>query len=107
MIKREIAATREIAAIHKGQTQYYSQFGHFAGSLAELGDSRASGKNNGYIFTMSVTNEGYVITVRPEKFGSSGRRSFYSDQTHMIHQSWSAEPATQHSPELDLDPTGQ
>src|SRR6266700_2996559 len=37
MQAREMAAIREIGTIHQGQTQYYSQFGHFAQSLAELG----------------------------------------------------------------------
>jgi type IV pilus assembly protein PilA len=33
-------------------------------------------------------------------FNTNGRRTFYSDQNMIIHQNWSAEPATANSPEL-------
>ena len=117
MQAREMAAIREIGTIHQGQTQYYSQFGHFAQSLAELGPPASgaagpaaadlipasltkTGKKSGHIFTVSLTPSGYAITVTPEQFGSSGRRNFYSDQTLVIHESWTSEPATPQSPAL-------
>ena len=49
---------------------------------------------------MQVTATVYAITAIPEKFSSSGRRSFYSDQTLGIRNSWTAEPANANSPEL-------
>lgn len=116
MSAREMGAIREITTIHQGQTQYYSQFGHYAESLAQLGpptggapgpsaadllpSSLSSGKKGGHIFTVSVTPTGYAINVVPEQFGSSGRRTFYSDQTLEVHENWSAEPATPQSPIL-------
>jgi len=116
MQAREMAAIREIGTIHQGQTQYYSQFGHFAQSLAELGppasgaagpaaadlipSSLSGGKKSGHIFAVTLTPTGYAVTVKPEQFGSSGRRNFYSDQTLVVRESWSAEPATPQSPEL-------
>jgi prepilin-type N-terminal cleavage/methylation domain-containing protein len=116
MQAREMAAIREINTIHQGQTQYYSQFGRFAASLSELGPpasgapgpaaadlipaALASGKKSGHIFTVSLTPTGYSITVTPEQFGSSGRRNFYSDQTLVVRESWTQEPATAQSPEL-------
>ena len=37
MQAQEMAAIRQISAIHTGQIQYYSQFGRYAATLAELG----------------------------------------------------------------------
>jgi type IV pilus assembly protein PilA len=116
MNAQEMAAIREIHAIHTAQIQYYSQFGRYASSLAELGPptsgaagpqaadllpkSLAEGKKSGYIFTVQSTPLGYSVNANPEAFGSSGRRTFYSDQTQVIHQNWSQEPATVNSPEF-------
>jgi prepilin-type N-terminal cleavage/methylation domain-containing protein len=116
MSAREMSAIREINAIHQAQTQYYAQFGRYAQSLAELGPpasgapgpaaadllpaSLASGKKGGHIFTVTATPTGYTVTVVPERYGSDGRRTFYSDQTLEIHENWSAEPATAQSPVL-------
>ena len=81
MSAREMGAIREIDAIHQAQTQYYSQFGRFAQNLAELGppsggtpgpaaadllpSSLSSGKKGGHIFTVTVTQTGYAISVVP------------------------------------------
>jgi type IV pilus assembly protein PilA len=116
MSAREMGAIREINAIHQAQTQYYSQFGRYAQALAELGppsggapgpagadllpSSLSFGKKGGHIFTVTATPTGYAVSVVPEQFGSSGRRTFYSDQTLEVHENWSAEPATAQSPTL-------
>ncbi|MEP6960839.1 MAG: type II secretion system protein [Acidobacteriota bacterium] len=116
MSAREMGAIREIGAIHNAETQYYSQFGHFANTLAELGPpsggaagpagadllpgALTQGKKGGHIFTVSITQNGYAVNVAPDKFGTDGRRTFYSDQTLEIHQNWSQEPATAQSPTL-------
>ena len=116
MQAREMAAIREINTIHQAQVQYYSQFGRFAKSLTELGPpangpegpvaaslipaSLAAGKKNGHIFVVTVTPMGYAITVTPDPFGVSGRRNLYSDQTGVVRENWSAETATQQSPEI-------
>lgn len=114
MSAREMGAITEIRSIHQAQTQYYSQFGRYAGSLAELGppnggavgpngadllpSSLSSGKKGGHMFTVTATQTGYAVSVVPEQYGSSGRRTFYSDQTLEVHENWSAEPATAQSP---------
>jgi type IV pilus assembly protein PilA len=114
MSAHEMAAIRQITTIHQAQTQYYSQFGKYATSLAELGPPAsgaagpaaadliprvlAEGKNSGYIFAVQGTPNGYAVTAVPEAFNSSGRRTFYSDQTLEIHNNWSAEPANANSP---------
>ena len=112
----EMAAIRQITTIHQVQTQYYSQFGRYAANLTELGPPAsgpagpaaadlipkvlADGKNSGYIFTLQAIPTGYAVTAVPEAFGSSGRRTFYSDQTLVIRNNWTQEPATANSPEI-------
>jgi type IV pilus assembly protein PilA len=112
----EMAAIRQITTIHQGETQYYSQFGRYATSLAELGPPPsgaatpaaadlipkvlADGKNSGYLFTVTTSPTGYSITAVPEAFGNSGRRTFFSDQTLVIRNNWSQEPASATSPEI-------
>src|SRR6266481_4494093 len=71
----ETVVIREIQTIHQAQTQYMSQFGKYATTLAELGPpasggpgpqaadlipaSLASGEKGGYTFTMTQTPAGY------------------------------------------------
>jgi type IV pilus assembly protein PilA len=112
----EMAVIREMQTINTMQTQYMSQFGRFATTLAELGPptsgtsgpsaadlipgSLSSGDKDGYTFTLTGTPAGYSLTAVPKVFNTSGRRTFFSDQNMIIHQNWSSEPATASSPEL-------
>jgi len=116
MAAHEMAAIRQIGTIHQAETQFYSQFGRYAASLTELGPPAsgapgpaaadlipkvlADGKNSGYTFAVAANTTGYAVTAVPDAFGSSGRRTFYSDQTLVIRQNWSQEPATATSPEF-------
>jgi type IV pilus assembly protein PilA len=117
MNAQEMAAIRQIGTIHTAQIQYYSQFGRYAATLAELGPppsggqagpqasdliprTLSEGKNTGYVFTVAATPLGYSVTANPEAFGSTGRRTFFSDQTNVIHQNWGQEPATVNSPDF-------
>jgi type IV pilus assembly protein PilA len=112
----EMSVIREMQTINTMQTQYMSQFGRFATTLAELGpptsgtagpqsadlipSSLSGGDKDGYTFTLTGTPSGYTLSAVPKVFNTSGRRTFYSDQNMIIHQNWSAEPATANSPEL-------
>jgi type IV pilus assembly protein PilA len=116
MLAREQAAIRQINTLHQAETQYYSQYGRYAANLAELGPpasgadgpaaaniipkNLADGKNSGYLFAVAATPTGYSVTAIPEAFGNTGNRSFYSDQTLGIRQSFTAEPASATSPDL-------
>ena len=116
MSAHETAAIQAIQTIHAVETQYYSQFGRYATSLAELGPPASGaagpaaadliskdlteGKKSGYIFTVAATPTGYAISAVPEAFNSSGRRTFYSDQTLVVRNNWSQEPANVSSAEL-------
>jgi prepilin-type N-terminal cleavage/methylation domain-containing protein len=117
-LAQETAALREVQAINTAQTQYYSQFGRYATNLAELGPGTGSsgaggpqaadlipgelakGAKSGYKFNLTGGPQGYQVTAVPEQFGSTGRRTFYTDQTMVVRQNWSAEPANATSPEL-------
>ncbi len=118
MNAQEMAAIREVQTINQAQIQYQSQFGQFATSLAQLGPpasaggtegpdaaglipaSLASGSASGYNFTVTPTPQGYAVSAVPKQFNSTGRRTFYSDQSGITRQNWSQEPATASSPEL-------
>lgn len=119
MNAQEMAAIREVQTINQAQVQYQSQFGHFATSLNQLGPpasagtaegpdaaglipgSLAGGSASGYNFTVTQTPQGYAVSAVPKQFGSTGRRTFYSDQSGITRQNWSQEPATASSPELN------
>jgi len=113
----ETGALRSISTIHTAQAQYYSQFGRYATTLAELGPPASGGTANqaaadlipgdlatgekaGYRFIMQTTATGYTLNANPTAFGNTGSRTFYSDQSLTIRQNWSAEPATPSSPEI-------
>ena len=116
MLAKEQAAIRQIGTIHQAETQYYSQFGKYAESMAQLGPPAsgaagpaaadlipkdlADGKKTGYIFTVVASPTGYSINAVPEAFGSTGSRTFFSDQTLVVHQNYTAEPANATSPEI-------
>jgi type IV pilus assembly protein PilA len=110
MYAQEMAALQAIKAIHSAQTMYYSTFGKYAETLAALGpptsgaagpaasdliqEDLATGEKQGYKFTLTATPGGYVINANPIAFGTSGSRTFYSDQNMAIRQNFGQEPAT-------------
>lgn len=112
----ETVVIREIKTIHEAETQYMSQFGQYATTLAMLGppasggpgpqasdlipNSLASGEKDGYVFTLTATPSGYTVNANPKVYNSTGRRTFFSDQSMVIHQNWGQEPATPNSPEM-------
>jgi type IV pilus assembly protein PilA len=118
MHAQEMAAIAEIGTIQKAQVQYYSQFGQYATTLSQLGPptssgaaegpqaaglipaSLANGSGSGFNFTITQIPTGYALTAVPKAFGSTGRRTFYSDQTGIIRENWGQDPATQQSAEL-------
>jgi len=117
MNAQEMAAIAEVGTINKMEIQYYSQFGNYATSLAQLGPpaqggtegpnaagliggNLATGSSGGYNFTLTQTPTGYALVAVPKSFNSTGRRTFYSDQTDVVHQNWGQDPATASSPEM-------
>ena len=86
------------------QVQYNSQYGRYATSLAELGDlidgKLVAGEKSGYKFSLTSNQGGYAVSAVPIFYGTSGRRSFYSDQSMLIRYNERPEPATAHSKEM-------
>jgi type IV pilus assembly protein PilA len=119
MTARETAAIQAIRAIHTAQVEYQSQYGRYANTLAELGppasggptsaaadligNDVSNGEKQGYKFTVTGTNGGYVITAVPVTYGTSGSKTYYSDQTMTVHYNEGQEPATAQSKELGMN----
>jgi type IV pilus assembly protein PilA len=116
MFMKETAAIKAIQTIHQMEVQYQSQYGRYAVSLAELGppasgaptpaaadligSDLSGGTKQGYKYTLTGNQAGYVITAVPEAYGSSGSRTFFSDQTMVIRENYGPEPATANSKPL-------
>ena len=112
----EAAAIKAIQTIQTMQVQYDSQYGGFAMSLAELGppangaanassaglidSGLAAGEKSGYKFSMTGNQGGYQISAAPAAYGSTGRRTYYADQTMAIRENDGPEPATSSSKEM-------
>jgi type II secretory pathway pseudopilin PulG len=115
MYTQEVAALAAIRTIHTAETEYYSQFSRYATSLAELGppasgsanasaadmigNDLANGKKQGYVFTVTGNQGGYVVSAVPAVFNTDGSRTFYSDQSMVVHEHYGPEPATAQDPE--------
>jgi type IV pilus assembly protein PilA len=99
---REASAIAAIRAIHTAQTEYYSQFDRYATSLAELGSidsDSAIPKKLGYVFTVTGNPNGYSVEAVPEVLNGGAGRTFYSDQTMVVHEHHGPQPATARDPE--------
>ncbi|MDE3194814.1 MAG: prepilin-type N-terminal cleavage/methylation domain-containing protein [Acidobacteriota bacterium] len=111
---QEMAAQKAINTIHTAETQYYSQYGQYATSLAQLGPPTsgtasvngaelidkelAAGEKGNFKFTLSPSPTGYTLTAVPTQFGVSGNHTYYSDQSMGVHQHSGPEPATVNDP---------
>ena len=116
---RETAAIAAIKTIHQMEVQYQSQYGRYATSLTELGPPSGSsaptpasadlipgdlalGLKQGYKFTLTGNQGGYVINANPVNYPTDGSRTFYSDQSMVVRENFGPEPATASSPELGM-----
>jgi len=87
-----MATVNSICTIHTAETQYYSQYGRYATSMAELGTAQlidrdlASGEKRGFKFTIQPAQTGHVVSAAPVRFGTAGTRTYFSDQSMSIHQ---------------------
>jgi type IV pilus assembly protein PilA len=113
---QEMAAVKAISTIHTAETQYYSQYGAYATSLAQLGPPAsgtpgpngaelvdrdlATGEKGGFRFVLQQTQTGYALQVNPVAFGTGGTHTYFSDQSMSIHQHNGQENATVADPLL-------
>jgi type IV pilus assembly protein PilA len=116
MLAHETAAIRSIQTIQVAQAQYMADFGQFAGNLTQLGpvqsgaagpeaaelipEGLAAGRDHGYDFAVAGRMIGYRVNTAPEVFNSSGRYTFYSDESLAIRRNSTPEPATAASPQI-------
>jgi len=116
MYAQETAALKAIQTINTAQVQYNSTFGRFAQSLTELGpptsgnanasaadligSDLAAGEKQGYRYTLTGTPTGYTVSAVPIAFGSTGSRTFFTDQSLVVRENYSQDPATVNSPEV-------
>ncbi len=102
----ELAALSQIRSIEVAEVQYYTQFRKYADNLAALAGANliqgpvAQGSANGYVLAPQSKPGGFVVTAKPETFGTTGTRSFYADETTVIRQSPTADGANASSPEV-------
>ncbi len=106
----ELAARIAVEGLNTAQAQYHALFGRYAGSLTELGPP-ASGPDNAaaanlisrngvrgeigtYRLMLTKLPAGYSVEAVSAERGKSGRRSFYSDQTQVISESFGPKRAT-------------
>ncbi|MDQ2898174.1 MAG: prepilin-type N-terminal cleavage/methylation domain-containing protein [Acidobacteriota bacterium] len=117
MYAQEMAAISTVArAIHPAEAQYFSQYGKYAVTLQELGPPTSGapnpsasdllpgdlskGEKGGYKYTIAATPTGYSVTAIPTAFGTTGSRTFYSDQSMIIRENYGQEPAGPTSNEI-------
>ena len=116
MNAQEAAAIQHIRTIQAAQAMYYTQYGRFAEKLQELGPPAggpvspaaahliagdlSKGIKGGYQFVLAAGPNGYTINANPVTFNTTGRRTFFSDQSNVIRENWGSEPATANSPEI-------
>ncbi len=110
----EAGAMRAISTIHVAQAQYQSQNGRFAATMTELGppvsgspgassakligSDVASGEKGGYKYNLVASDFGYSIHANLIAFNKTGDHTYFSDESLVIRQNSSSEPATEASP---------
>src|ERR1039458_1319876 len=102
MYAQETAPLKALHTLNTAQVQYNSQVRRYARSIPELGPSAsnlilpdlAAGERHGHKFTLTGTPQGYSIQGAPTVFGSTGSRTFYTDQSLILRENYGPQPAT-------------
>ena len=101
----ETAAMARLRAIAAAEASYQFESGGEYGTLDQLIQKRyvnnpSSGKLTGYRFEVQVKPGGFQVTAVPERFGITGKRSFYVDETNIVRAAdKKGAPATSSDPE--------
>lgn len=102
----ETAVMARLRAIRVAEASYLADSGREYGSLDQLIQRRyvsdpSAGKLTGYRFDVQVKDGGFQITAVPEKYGITGNRSFYLDESNIMHGAdKKGAPATASDPEV-------
>ncbi len=101
----EIGAVANMKSISTAEVSYNLDHGQFASSLEELRSSLPadliSGQKNGYRFQLKGSKTSFSVEAAPTTFGSTGNRTFYTDETMVIREHEGPEPATADSPDIE------
>jgi type IV pilus assembly protein PilA len=91
MAANEGAAMSSLRSIHAAEQTYYSTAGNRSyGTLTDLQSQSlippelANGIKWGYRFKVEVSKNGFAATAVPTEYQSSGRRSFFIDETGIL-----------------------
>jgi hypothetical protein len=89
-VGNEMAAITRLRSIGIAETQYQIDSGGRYATLDELIAARlvgdpSEGKLTNYRFAVKIKPGGFEATAVPLKYGVSGKRSFYLDETRMMH----------------------
>ena len=117
MSAEEMSAIHNVRTICAAQVQYYLVYSRYATSLSELGPpsdgkpgpsfadllpaNLAAGGKDGYTYTLKASPTGFTVNANPVKYGTTGRRTFFSDESLVIRANSGPEPATVASKELN------
>lgn len=102
----ETAAMARLRALAAAEASYQFDSGGEYGTLDQLIQKRyvnnpSSGKLTGYRFEVQVKPGGFQVTAVPQKFGITGKRSFYVDETNIVRAAdKKGAPATSTDPEV-------
>ena len=100
MYSQEIAAIATVRTLETAEARYRAQFNR-CGSFRELAHAGmidtplASGFHSGYEFVLT----GCTVQAAPTLYNESGSRTFYCDETMVVHEHYGPEPATARDPQ--------
>ena len=105
---RESAAITNVRSLVTSQMNYSltKGFGNFAPDLATLQASGyidnelGSGTRDGYLYSLSGSSITFTVQARPMTYGSTGNRSFFSDESAVIRYNTADAPADTSYPPL-------
>jgi len=105
---RESTAITTVRGLVTSQMNYSltKGFGNFAPDLATLQASGyidnelGSGTRDGYLYSLSGSSITFTVQARPMTYGSTGNRSFFSDESAVIRYNTADAPADTSSPPL-------
>ena len=85
----ETAAMARLRSLGVAEAQYMADSGGSYGNLEQLIEKRFAGdplrgKLTGYRFDVQVKTGSFQITAVPEKYGVTGNRSFYLDESNIL-----------------------
>ncbi len=89
IVANETAAMARLRSIISAETAYAAMSGGQYATLDQLIEqgmlnNPSRGKLTGYKLEVRTTPGGFTATATPEKFGITGRRSFYVDETRLL-----------------------